>query len=66
MRNVLRSTLTKVRLKFRKYYESFKFICCEGKILVMGGYSSDSSRHATVCPFLRIISVTDVIAGPGM
>jgi hypothetical protein len=66
MRTLLRNTLTKGRLKFLKYYESFKFMFCEGKILVMVCYSSDYSRDATLCPFLRIIGNADVIAGPGM
>ena len=62
MRAVLGNTLTKGRLKFRKYYESFKFMFCESKILVMVCFSSDSSRDGTVCPFLRIIDIIDVIA----
>jgi hypothetical protein len=66
MRTVLRNSLTKGRLKFRKCYESFKFMFCEGKILVVIRFSSDSSRDATVCPFLRIIGITGVIAGRAM
>jgi len=42
MRTVLGNTLTKGRLKFRKYDESFKFMFYEGKILVMVCYSFDS------------------------
>jgi len=66
MRTVLRITLTKGRLKFRKYYESFKFMFFECKVLVMVRYSFDSSRDAALRTFLRIIGFTDVIAGPAM